>query len=57
MKLEVVTDHTVDLDRLRGGWVLDAGCRDFTFAREMVRRGCRVLALDPPLAQGAHSHA
>lgn len=32
---------------LRGGWVLDAGCRDFDFARYAVAKGCQVLALDP----------
>lgn len=46
MTLKTIYDHTVDVDRLRGGWVLDAGCRDFSFARAMAARGCRVLALD-----------
>lgn len=46
MNLVVVGEHTVDLDRLTGGFVLDAGCRDFTFARGLVERRCHVLALD-----------
>ncbi len=42
-----IAEHTIDVDRLTpGGWVLDAGCRDFGFTRGMTERGCRVLALD-----------
>ncbi len=46
--LELIAgEHTIDTSLLTcGGWVLDAGCRDFRFAREVVSRGCRVLALD-----------
>ncbi len=47
MKLESVETHTLDVDRLRRGWVLDAGCRDFLFSRAMINLGCRVVALDP----------
>lgn len=46
MRLEELHGHTIDVDRLRGGWVLDVGCRDFHFARAMVERGCKVIALD-----------
>ncbi len=55
MKLESIADHTVDVDRLCGGWVLDAGCRNFHFSKEMVARGCRVIALDAdPTVENPH---
>lgn len=42
-----VGEHTVDANLLTsGGYVLDAGCRDFTFARGLAERGCRVVAVD-----------
>src|SRR3990167_524046 len=45
--LQVVGEHTIDAALLiDGGYVLDAGCRDFTFARGLVARGCKVVALD-----------
>jgi FkbM family methyltransferase len=45
--LITVGEHTIDASLLKpGGWVLDAGCRDFTFARGLAERGCRVLAMD-----------
>lgn len=48
MNLVTIAEHTVDVDRLTpGGWVLDAGCRNFGFSRGLVERGCRVLTLDP----------
>lgn len=44
----VSTEHTLDLDRLTsGGWVLDVGCRFFDLTAELVKSGCRVLAIDP----------
>lgn len=47
MNLICIAEHTVDVDRLTpGGWVLDAGCRNFGFARGLAERGCRVLAID-----------
>lgn len=47
MSLIAIGEHTIDESLLTpGGWVLDAGCRDFTFSRGMVARGCKVLALD-----------
>ncbi len=47
MNLVCIAEHTVDVDRLTaGGWVLDAGCRNFSFARGLAERGCRVLAID-----------
>lgn len=45
-RLVLAGEHTIDADRLTGGWVLDAGCRDFAFSRQMAELGCRVIALD-----------
>ena len=39
--------HTIDVSLLSGGWVLDAGCRDFEFTSYCAKYGCRVVALDP----------
>jgi len=45
--LDCVHGHTVDVDLFtKGGWVLDAGCRDFHFTKYATRRGCNVVALD-----------
>lgn len=45
--LVTIGEHTIDAALLtEGGLVLDAGCRDFNFAKGMVARGCRVVALD-----------
>ena len=50
-RLEVITDHTLDVSLLDTdgceGWVLEAGCRDFTFARRLAKKGLYVCALDP----------
>lgn len=45
--LEKIDTHSLRTDLLTGGWVLDVGCRGFGFARALVGRGCKVLALDP----------
>lgn len=46
--LHVIAEHTIDTALLTpAGLVLDAGCRNFNFARGLVDRGCRVIALDP----------
>lgn len=45
--LVTIGEHTIDASLLTpGGNVLDAGCRDFTFSRGMVERGCHVIAVD-----------
>lgn len=45
--LELVGEHTIDTSLLTpGGYVLDAGCRDFIFSRGCAARGCRVIAVD-----------
>lgn len=47
MNLVCIAEHTIDVDLLTpGGWVLDAGCRNFHFAHHLAERGCRVLAID-----------
>ena len=47
MRVEVVDNHSVIVDVLRGGPVLDAGARGFVFAQHFAERGHRVIALDP----------
>lgn len=44
--LEVVAEHTIQKGILTG-YVLDVGCRNFTFAKEMANRRHTVIALDP----------
>lgn len=44
--LTAIHEHTIDLSLLTGAIVIDAGCRDFTFAKEMQRLGEKVLAYD-----------
>lgn len=43
----VVDNHSVDVDKLTGGPVLDAGCRGLRFAKWFTERGHRVIGLDP----------
>ena len=48
MKLETVDNHSFFPDLLTpGGAVLDVGARGFVFAKEMARRGHRVIAMEP----------
>lgn len=48
MNLQAIsTEHTVDIDLLTGGWVLDVGCRFFDLTQGFVKLGCTVLAIDP----------
>lgn len=47
MTLELIGEHTIDVSLLTpGGYVLDAGARDFTFARGLAARKCKVVAID-----------
>ena len=46
MFLAAIGDHTIDVDRLAGGFVLDAGCRNFYFAQHLNMMGCNVIAVD-----------
>lgn len=46
-KLEEIHEHTIDTALLTpGGFVLDAGCRNFGFSKALAERGCKVIALD-----------
>lgn len=47
--LTVIDNHSVDLERLTDGPVLDVGCRGFRFAKFFAERGHMVYALDPDL--------
>ena len=47
MILETISEHTVAVDLLTGGPVLDAGARGFVFSKWFADRGHFVLALDP----------
>jgi FkbM family methyltransferase len=42
-----IDEHSIDVDLLKGGAVLDIGCRGFGFARALAELGCRVIAIDP----------
>lgn len=43
----VIDNHSVIVDLLRGGPILDAGARGFVFAKWFADRGHEVYALDP----------
>lgn len=44
--MKKIEGHTVELSLLTQGTVLDLGCRDFNFSKEMVKAGCCVCAYD-----------
>lgn len=41
-----IDGHTFDEELLTGGWVIDAGCRGFSFSKKLTELGCKVYALD-----------
>ena len=47
MILETIAEHTVAVDLLTGGPVLDAGARGFVFSKWFAERGHEVYAMDP----------
>lgn len=47
MKIEIIDNHSVAVDLLTGGPVLDAGCRGLRFAKWFSNKGHRVVGLDP----------
>lgn len=47
MNVEIIDNHSVAVDLLTNGTVVDAGARGFRFAKELAWRGCRVIAMDP----------
>lgn len=46
MNIQIIHEHSVDLDLLSGGICIDAGCRGFQFSEAMRDLGCKVLAFD-----------
>ena len=46
MNIQVIAEHSVDLDLLNGGICIDAGCRGFLFSEAMRDAGCEVLSFD-----------
>jgi len=46
MKTEIVAEHSIIPD-FSTGYVLDVGCRSFSFSKEMAARFNTVIALDP----------
>ncbi len=43
---KVIEEHSIDVDLLTGGWVIDAGCRGWKFSNAMKELGEKVYALD-----------
>lgn len=57
MNIQVIAEHSVDLDLLSGGICIDAGCRGFQFSEAMRDFGLFVFACDledmePPEGDG-----
>jgi len=44
--IETIHEHTIKTDLLTGGWVIDAGCRNWNFSLAMKERNEKVYALD-----------
>ena len=48
MNLKLFGEHTIDVDKLTGGAVLDAGCLNFHLMRVAASFGCKpVVGIDP----------
>lgn len=47
MNIQIIDNHSVAVDLLKGGPVLDAGCRGLRFAKWFTERGHKVIGLDP----------
>jgi len=45
--MELITVDTHSFLPVKSGWVLDAGARGFAFAKELVKSGAKVIALEP----------
>jgi FkbM family methyltransferase len=46
--IEKIHGHSIDIDLLTSdGFVLDIGCNDFIFSRNMINKGMKVIGLDP----------
>lgn len=46
MNIQIIAEHSVDLDIISGGICIDAGCRGFQFSEAMKAHGCEVWAFD-----------
>lgn len=46
MNLQCIAEHTIDLDLLKGGAVIDAGCLGFGFSIALAHLNCDVYAFD-----------
>jgi hypothetical protein len=46
MNIQVIHEHSVDIDLLSGGICIDAGCRGFLFSEAMRDLGLKVLSFD-----------
>lgn len=46
MNIQIIAEHSVDLDLLSGGICIDAGCRGFQFSEAVRDLGCKVVAFD-----------
>jgi|APGre2960657505_1045072.scaffolds.fasta_scaffold89134_2 FkbM family methyltransferase len=44
--IETIQEHTIDTSLLTGGWIIDAGCRNWNFSIAMKERNEKVYALD-----------
>lgn len=44
--IKVIEEHSIDLDFLTGGWVIDAGCLRWKFSQAMKDLGEKIFALD-----------
>lgn len=53
-RIEIIAEHSVDLDLLSGGICIDAGCRGFQFSEAMRDLGLRVLAFDLEFMKPPH---
>lgn len=45
--LKNIHGHTIDLELLTGGWVLDVGCLGFQFSQKLAKLKEKVIACDP----------
>jgi len=44
--IETIHEHTIDTSLLTGGWIIDAGCRNWNFSLAMKERNEKVYAID-----------
>lgn len=44
--IQIISEHSVDTSLLMGNWIIDAGCRNWNFSREMKNKKQKVYAID-----------